>query len=352
MGAKTALAALAGTLGALLVWVGVTRLGIRFEVAAPVVALMCLSPPLAWYATQVYPEVAAALLVTMVIASLTGPPGRAAAMLVAIGVIALPWLAVKYIPVAAILALAGAWKFRGRPSLLAFLGLALAGAGAIFLWFNQTIYGGWTPYASGDFFVDGELIALGPAPDYPARSQRLLGLWVDRGFGLAAWQPAYLLAVPAAAWAIRQRSRTAYLLLGMAATGWLVATYLAQTMHGWWWPGRQVTVILPALILLLMIWISGTPQARIPFLAIAGTGVVAFVFLAIEATAGHLALIVDFTSTANPLYGFWKFVLPDYQAVSSSAWTLHGAWLATFAVLAVGGWRWSPAARPVSPTRY
>lgn len=339
VGAKAALAALAGALGALLVWVGTARFGIPFGTTAPVVAILALSPPLAFYATQVYPEVAAALMVTAAIAALTARPDRVVTAVLAAAVVALPWLAVKYIPVAVVLAVVGAWRLRNRPPLVAGLLVALVGAGVAYLWFNQTVYGGWTPYAAGDFFSGGELTAVGPSPDYPTRSQRLLGLWIDRGFGLAAWQPAYLLAVPAIAWAVRQRPRNSGLLSGVAGVGWLVATFLAQTMHGWWWPGRQVVVVLPALILLLMMWIDRTPRLRIPFLAIGGTGIAAFVILAVEATVGRLTLIVDFTATANPLYRGWRTLLPDYLAVTPQTWVLHGIWLVVFVVLAALGWR-------------
>ena len=338
VGAKVALAALAGALAGLLVWVGVVRFGIPFGVSAAVAAVLSLSPPLAFYATQVYPEVAAALAVTTAIAALTGKPGRVGTTVLAVAVIALPWLATKYIPVAAALAMVGAWRVRNRLPLLAGLLSALVGAGAVYLAFNQAAYGGWTPYAAGDFFIGGEFTAVGPSPDYVGRSQRLLGLWADRGFGLAAWQPAYLLAVPAMAWAARRRSRHSGVLLSLVAVGWLVATFLAQTMHGWWWPGRQVVVVLPALVLALMAWIDRTPGARTPFLALGAIGIVAFLVLAVEATVGQVTLIVDFTSTANPLYRLWSIVLPDYSTPTSLTWALHGLWLVGFAGLGAYGW--------------
>ena len=38
---------------------------------------------------------------------------------------------------------------------------------------------------------------IGSHPDYFGRSRRLVGLFVDRDFGIAAWQPAWLLLIPA-----------------------------------------------------------------------------------------------------------------------------------------------------------
>lgn len=338
LGAKVALAALAGILAGLLVWLGVARFNVPFGLAAGVVTVMSLSPPLAMYATQVYPEIAAALMVTVAIAAVAARPGWSTTVALVAAVVALPWLAIKYVPVAAVLAAAGAWKVRDRPPLLAGLIATLAGAGAAYLLFNQAVYGGVTPYAAGDFFVGGEFTAVGPAPNYAGRAQRILGLWVDRGFGIVAWQPAYLFAVPAIAWAARRRLLNGRLLLSLAAVGWLVATFVAQTMHGWWWPGRQVVVILPALILLLMQWIVRVPRLRNPFLVIGVMGIVAFLVLAVEATVGRATLIFDFASTSNPLYQAWSRALPDYLAPTTLTWVLHGAWLLAFAGLFAHGW--------------
>lgn len=338
VGAKVTLAAVAGVLAGLLVWLGVARFNIPLGLAAGVVTVMSLSPPLAMYATQVYPEIAAALMVAVAIAALTGRPGWGTAAALAAAVVALPWLAIKYVPVAAVLAAAGAWKVRDRPPLLAGLLATLVGAGAAYLLFNQAVYGGLTPYVAGDFFVRGGLTALGPAPNYTGRTQRILGLWMDRGFGIAAWQPAYLFAVPAIAWAARRRIRHGGLLLSLAAVGWLVATFVAQTMHGWWWPGRQVVVILPAMILLLMSWIASLPRVHKPFLLIGITGIVAYLVLAVEATVGRATLIVDFASTSNPLYRAWSTLLPDYLAPTTLTWVLHGVWLVVFAGLSTYGW--------------
>ena len=113
-------------------------------------------------------------------------------------------------------------------------------------------------------------------------------------------------------------------------------------MHGWWWPGRQVVVILPALVLLLMQWIGRAPHLRKPFLAIGITGIVAYLVLAVEATVGRATLIFDFASTSNPLYQAWSRALPDYLAPTTLTWVLHGVWLAVFAGLSAYGWQSNP----------
>ncbi|MFQ5554802.1 MAG: hypothetical protein ACE5GC_05460 [Acidimicrobiia bacterium] len=330
--AKATLAVLAGALAALTTWVGVRRLGLRVVPTALVVGVFAVSPPLAFYATQVYPELPAALAVMTAFVILTGPPGRGRALALAGAILGLPWLAVKYVPLAFVLAAAGVWWQRSARRDLALFGLALVGAGVAYVVFNRTVYGGWTPYAAGDFFVGGEATAIGPDADLYGRSPRLLGLLVDRGFGLAAWQPAYVLGIPALASAMRSRRFRMRLAVALIATGWLVAVFLAQTMHGWWWPGRQTVVVLPVVVLVIAAWVGdGSPRRMMAGLGAGIVGVASFVVLAVEATAGRLTLIVDFERTLNPLYRVWRVVLPDYRTGSVSTWLLHGLWLALVA---------------------
>jgi hypothetical protein len=190
VGAKLAMAAMAGLLAALALWTAVRRLGVPIGTAALAVGVFACSPPLAVYGSQVYPELPAALAVLAAVAALLSPaaPGGRATLVVGGAVVALPWLGVKYAPVAAAIALVACWRLvrtgRGRRALV--LAGSLAAAGVAFLVLHRWWYGGWTPYAAGDHFVQGELSVVGTEPDYLGRSRRLVGLLVDRGFGLAA----------------------------------------------------------------------------------------------------------------------------------------------------------------------
>jgi len=274
-----------------------------------------------------------------------GPPRRAGIALTTLAVLALPWLAVKYLPVAAVLAVALLWRLRTRRRDAALVGVALVVGASAYLLFHQAMYGGWTPYATGRTFTGGEFTVVGRDPDYLGRTPRLLGLWVDRGFGIAAWQPAYLLAFPALGALLRRRPARWAVLLGVAASGWLVATFVALTMHGWWAPGRQVVVVLPAVVLVVAWWV-GASRARLAWTAaLGGVGVLTYLTLVIEASTGRLTMVVDFASTANPVYRAWRQVLPDYQVPTATTWVLHAGWLAVAGALAWWGWR--SAARPV-----
>jgi hypothetical protein len=341
VGAKLAMAVAAAALVALLLWTAVRRFHVPLPAAAAVTLALGVSPPLVVYGTQIYPELPAALAVLAAVAALTGPPGRRQALVAGAAVVALPWLATKYAPVAACLAvleLAILWR-SGHRRLAAASLAALGAAGAAFLGVHQALYGGWTPYAAGDHFVAGEFGAAGLAPNYAGRGVRLVGLLVDRDFGLAAWQPAWLLAVPALAALARARPPGWAALAAPAVTGWLVATFVALTMHGWWWPGRQVVVVLPC-VALAIAWWTGATAARLrgALLAAAG-GVVAYGWILAEGWRGELTWAVDFFDTANPLYRTWRLALPDYQRTGLATWYLHGAWVAAALALAALGWR-------------
>jgi hypothetical protein len=344
VGAKLALAALAGLLAALLVWTAVRRFGARPGPVVVAVLACALSPPLAVYATQVYPELPAALAVTIGLAALTARPLRARHLAAAaLAVVALPWLGVKYAPVAAVLALGAAWPLvRGRRwAALAWLGGGLAVAGVAYVLGHEAIYGGLTPYAVGDHFVGGEFEVVGTRPNYLGRSIRLTALLTDRGFGLIGWAPVWLVAVAALAALARRRPAGSPVLGGTLAAGWLTATFVALTMQGWWWPGRQVVVVLPAAVLALAWW-AGTVAGRRGVLVtgLAGlAGAATFAQVAAEGRAHRLNWVVDFATTHAPVHRALSPLLPDWLHPDPSSWPLHAAWLAVLAVVAWAGWR-------------
>jgi hypothetical protein len=352
VGGKLAMAALAGVLAALLLWTAVRRLDVPLAAATLAAGLFACSPPLAVYGSQIYPELPAALAVLAAAAALAtpAPPSRAATLVVGGAVVALPWLGVKYAPVAAAVALVACWRLarggQGRRALALAGSLALAGVAYLVL--HRWWYGGWTPYAVGDHFVTGELSVVGTEPDYLGRSRRLVGLLVDRGFGVAAWQPAWLLAVPALAVLARRRPPGWAALAAPLAAGWLVATFVALTMHGWWFAGRQVVVVLPLAALAVAWWVGPDRRRRLLLAVAGGVGVLAQLWLVAEGAAGRVTWAVDFAATVNPLYRAWRLALPDYLVMGRWTWTLHVAWLvalAAWAVVAARGRQRPPAFR-------
>lgn len=353
VGAKVLLVLLAGVTAALLVWTAVRRLRVPPPTAALVVATLSASVPLAPYGSQVYPELPAALVVTVGTAALLGRLRGRAVVVIGLVCVALPWLGIKYAPVAATVALVAAvrlWR-DGRAWVALGLVAGLAAAGVAYLAIHQAVWTGWTVYASADHFVDsGELGVMGFSPDFGARAVRLSALLTERSFGIAAWQPAWLLVVPALGALTAARPRGWGTLLAVLVAGWLTATFAAVTMAGWWFPGRQVVVVLPVAVLVLAWWVARRPVAWWVVVALGVPGVVAWLWLAAEASTGRLTLIVDFVETANPLVRAWRTVLPDFLTVTSGTWVRHTLWGVALAAAALWGW-WTGVADPASRER-
>jgi hypothetical protein len=336
IGAKLALAALAGLLAAMLVWIAVVRFGVPTRVAVVTVLAFSCAAPLAMYGTQVYPELPAAVAVAFGIGALTGPLARRGLVTLVLVVVALPWLSVKYAPVAAALTLCAlvALLRRGERARVVALVGGLASAAVVFVVAHVAWYDGLTPYASGSHFVGGELTVVGNEPDYVGRSIRLVGLLLDRDFGLAAWQPAYLLAVPAL-WVLGARRPPGWWALAVPlAAGWLNATFVALTMHGWWWPGRQLVAVVPCVVLATAWWAS-TRVAVVRVLAALGiVGASIYAWLIAQSAIGGMRLIVAFESVSYPLVRAWRPLLPDYRDLQAADWAIHGVWLTLAAIAA------------------
>ncbi|WP_293775111.1 hypothetical protein [Sporichthya sp.] len=347
-GAKATLCVIAGLAAALTVWVAVRRFGVRPALATAVVSVAFASPPLGIYAQQVYPEMPAALATLVAVAALTGSWTWRARIAFVLAVVALPWLSVKYAPAAVTLALVGLyrlWRSRGRLAVFTLL-TVFAGMGVAYLVVHQLIWDGWTVYASGDFFQEpGEFAVVGTDPNYLGRSDRLAALLIDRNWGIAAWQPAYLLVIPAVAALLAARPRGWAGLILPAAAGWFVATFVALTMSGFWSPGRQLVVILPLLLVVIAWWLqTAPPGVLVSGAALGFVGVVAMGALLIDGWDRRITWVFGFDKVDDPLYDGWKVFLPPYQeGAGAEIWVRHGIWMVVIAAVAALACR---AARP------
>jgi hypothetical protein len=308
----------------------------------PGVALATCTAPLAVYGQQVYPELPGALAALVAVAALTAPrPTPRTLPALALAIVALPWLSVKYAPVAAALylvAVAGLRRaHRRRPA--AVLTGVLAAGGVVYLAAHKAIYGGITAYASGDHFQgSGEFGVVGFHPNYPGRSIRLLGLLIDRDFGIAAWQPAWLLVIPALvallSGGLTARPRHWPALAVPLLTGWATATWLALTMQGYWWPGRQLVVVLPLAVLVVLVWLARARRAVVAaaaVLAVAGVG-----YYAALVVTGYVS---DTTWVLAPddLALHWPaaLLLPDDRDLTTADVVRYAAWVVVTGVTAV-----------------
>ena len=353
-GAKVALAGVAGLTAVATLLLAVRRFAVPEPIAGLVVAAFFIGSPFAAYGAQVYPAMPAALAMTIGVLAVTGTPSQLKSAVALSAVIALPWLSVKYIPIAAVVAGALLWQHwhTGNRRAVQAAFAVLAVSGAAYLMVHQRIWGGWTVYASGDHFSGGEFEVVGTDPNYVARTNRLLGLIIDRHFGLAAWAPAFLL-MPAGLAALfnkrADRSVSRYdtpnrvVVLASIAVGWAVATWVALTMHGWWWSGRQVVPILPLVVVAVAVLVDRFRRLLGPVVGLGLIGLFNWSWIAVEASTGRRALIVDHEETANPLYQFWKQLLPDHRVDALPDQVMTAVWAVLFAssVFAVMR-RWFP----------
>jgi hypothetical protein len=331
--ARLTLAALAGILAALLLWVAVRRFAVPPRLAVPGVALATCTAPLTVYGQQIYPELPGALAALVAVAALTAPrPTPRTLTVFALAVIALPWLSVKYAPVGATLVLVALIALRAHKAAAAALTGALAAGGIIYLAVHKAIYGGITAYASGDAFQgSGEFGVVGLHPDYPGRSIRLLGLLIDRDFGIAAWQPAWFLLIPAlVALLVRRPPHWPVLAVPLLA-GWATATWVALTMQGFWWPGRQLVVVLPLAVLVILVWLKNGPQKIA--LGLAALGVVYYGTLLVTGYFGQTRWVL----APDDLRLHWPaaLLLPDDRDLGPGDVVRYALWVAVTALLAL-----------------
>jgi len=334
--AKITLAAIAAITAMATLWVAVRRFNISESLAAGVVAIFFAAPPMTSYATQIYPEMPAALAVVISIGIISGPISKSKVIGLTLSLTALPWLSVKYVPVTIALALIFLlrnWKAEKR-KLAVFTGAMLVSAAA-YLLIHKRIYGGWTVYATGDHFVNGEFEVFGRRPNIPARTRRLAGLLFDKQFGLIPWTPAFFALIPAFISLLKDRVKNSIDLILCICVGWGVATWVALTMHGWWWPGRQLVVILPAAIIAMAI-LAEKSKIWKWFIFIGGfAGIGAWLWIAFEATTDRRTLVVDFHETSYPVYKAISAITPNFRDFDQRAVLLNAAWLIALGIASV-----------------
>lgn len=279
--------------------------------------------PGAVYASEVYPEGPAALCVAVALLLLTSERARPVAL--AISLIGLSWLGVKYVPFGIVLAAAWAWRWRRQPRALAVAAALALVAGGHYLWWHQQTFDGLTPYSTNVVYA-GEATTriVEEHLSIDARSYRLYGLFLDARFGLLRWLPLAAVAL----WGITRRTLIHAAVLVVAV---LMGTFVSITMMGWWFPGRMLVVALPALAVMVSLSVARLPKT---------SAVLALWCLAI--TAGLLIsrplIAVDPWTMGVPLAPHWLF--PDFRSFGRQQITVSGAWIVALA--AARFWRRAP----------
>ncbi|HEX4363925.1 MAG TPA: hypothetical protein VHZ75_05190 [Solirubrobacteraceae bacterium] len=241
-------------------------------------ALACgLSPPALAYSTAVTPELTAgALLAAAALLALRvreRPRIRWIAG-AAVALAMLPWLGLQFLAAGLVVALAMFHWLRRRArgfALLVELEVLLF-SGIMFVTINDRLFGGFTPSAAA--LAGNRLEDLGLS-DFLDRVPRLVALWLDRSYGVLRWAPVMALAFYAL-WLLWRSRRdhiarvlterrdieiVATLCALVCGAQAFVATFVAPTMFGFFFPGRYLIAAAPIAVALVAWGLRQAPRA-------------------------------------------------------------------------------------------
>jgi len=285
------------------------------------------------YSTEIYPEfpAALALLVALLVATRRERPGIYDALYLAAALTAMCWLGSKYAALA--LPVAGCFLLRANwPARIALT--AVGGASAVlFAWFHLHVFGGLTPYGVNVVYSQWNTAQiLGGHVEFTERYYRLWGLFVDRRFGIGRWAPLLLAVVPALALLVI-KTWEHRLVLALIVIQLLIATFVAITMMGWWFPGRTMLTALPLFAVPLALLVNRAGVFGKVFLVVLAAGALAFTAgLAQAGHAGEITIAVDPFDMAFVPFQAVAGLFPLYSWWTKETWQLTFLWWALFAV--------------------
>jgi len=210
----------------------------REGLAAAAGLFFALSPPLVHYAGLVFTEVPAALALAFGLRKARDERLSAgAALAVGLAAAALPWLNVRYAPLAAVVVAHALWRHRAPRTALALVLPALVSAVGLAAW-HQALYG----------FLDPRRV-YGRRPEMALSTvpEALPGLFLDQEFGLLVYAPILALALPGLVFLMRRDRRQGIAVLVAIASVVAVAGSWHMWRGGFNPPGRFLVPIVPAL---------------------------------------------------------------------------------------------------------
>jgi len=324
-------------------WEMVIIAALTFALAYVLVARLTSAPLLAWlstaavslsatsfiYSSEIYPEVPAALLlvVALLLATARQRSGVAAAIVMVFVLTAMVWLGVKYAPLAGVVGAYALW--RSTPSarwIIVAGGLACTIA---YAWFHLAVFGHLTPYSINLIYAgQATTDVIASHASYVDRLYRLWGLFVDQRFGIGRWAPA-LLVVPLGAPLLWRAGAHARLLLALIVVQILLATFVAITMMGWWFPGRTLVTVLPLMAVpIAYAALRLRPYVRYAIAALAAYSIAITLVLAIAGRAREIAVAVNPFDLHAALFRLPAAAFPNYTSWTVHTWVLHLVWLA------------------------
>jgi hypothetical protein len=282
-----------------------------------------LSPPLLAYSTAVNPEPAAAAALcgaALLALRIPNSPRRRAGW-TAFGLIALlPWLGTQFLLPGLVIAIFGYRAIRAarRPVLAITCAEIVGFSVALFVGVNEGLFGGPTP-SSANAPGQGATGADFPA-GYLGRSYRVVGLFIDRHYGLLRWAPIFAFALYGV-WLLAREQRsglaraipelrteqTAGLLCAAVAGAQLfVAVFLSRSMSGFWFPAHNLVPVLPVAVPLVAVALRHSPRVGTLLGAI---GVAASAWLYVAIRSGDAAWVAPLPDAP---FGPLTDVLPRY----------------------------------------
>ena len=295
-----------------------------------------LSPPVLAYSTAVYPELpaGAALAGAALLAlRLAERPSRPAAVGCFTLLATLPWLGPRFAPAGIVIGWFALRELRrASRGLLALAGVEVVGfATAVWVGVNGRVYGGPSP-ASAALPGQGGTQASFPL-DYLHRAYRLVALFIDREFGVLRWAPVLALALVGAWLLLRERraglaraipglraeESAAALCVLAAGAQLLMAAFLAPTMFGFWFPGRQLVAALPLAAPLVALGLRRFPRTGLLLGAIGAAG---SVWLYVSVRGGDSTLVAH---PPNAPWGPLKAAFPLFEQGRTLPFLLAGA---------------------------
>ena len=302
------------------------------------------------YSTEIYPEfpAALALVVSLLLVTRQRVFGMVDGLLLAAALTAMCWLGVKYAPLA--LLVSGYFLLKadhdGRIPLL-IAGTVSAG---FFIWFHLDLFGSLTPYSVGVVYAGWSTADIFTGHiEFGERYYRLWGLFIDRRFGIGRWAPLLLAAVPGMV-LLGMGELPRRLTLVLILVQMVIATFVAITMMGWWFPGRTMLTVLPLFVLPISLFVARTPLWGRVAVALLGVLTLATTYgLAMAGRAEEVAIAVDPFDMGFPPFQGLSGLFPNYTLWTAETWWLTFFWLA-MALLVAGAtvlpeipdrsWRW------------
>ena len=292
------------------------------------------------YSTEIYPEFpgALALVLSLLVVTRERIHGVADGLLLAALLTVMCWLGIKYAPLA--LLVAGYYLLKaGQDGQVALFAAGAVSAG-FFAWFHLHLFGSLTPYGVNAVYAGWSTSEiLGGHVEWGERYYRLWGLFIDRRFGIGRWAPLLLVTIPGLALLAMARP-ACRLVLGLIIGQMLIATFVAITMMGWWFPGRTLLTVLPLFVVPIVLVLVRLPLwGRISVGVLGALSLATTAGLAQAGRAQEITIAVDPFDMAFPAFQGLNGLFPLYTWWTVETWWLTYFWFA-MAGLFIGAVAW------------